>query len=78
MSLGPKPFRFQLMWLKHPGSPDIIKGWWDSCTIFGPPGQIFRLKLKAVRDHLRVWNKEVLRHIKVRKEKIHPKKKKKK
>ena len=27
---GPSPFRFELMWLKHEGFKEILKGWWQS------------------------------------------------
>lgn len=47
------------MWLKHPGFVDTIKEWWNSCHVYGPPGQQFRLKLKFIHDQLRVCNKNV-------------------
>lgn len=51
---GPRPFRFQNMWLLHPRFVDIIRNWWDDLEVWGPPGQIFRLKLKSIRDKLRI------------------------
>lgn len=43
---GPCPFRFQNMWLLHPGFVDMIRGCWDDLEVWGPPSQIFRLKLE--------------------------------
>lgn len=53
---GPLPFKFKNMWFLHPGFKDLVKGWWESFEVFGPPGQSFRLKLKGLREHLRIWN----------------------
>lgn len=35
--LGPRPFRFQNMWLIHPGFVDLVKDWWESIEVQGPP-----------------------------------------
>lgn len=53
-SSGPKPFRFQLIWLKYPDFLKIIKDWWDECAVSGLLGHIFWLKLKFIEDKLRV------------------------
>lgn len=47
------------MWLIHPDFVDLVKGRWDDFEVDGPPGQRFRLKLKELREVLRVWNMEV-------------------
>lgn len=56
---GLTPFKFQNMWLLHPGFVELIKGWWEDIEVQGHPGQRFRLKLKSIRDRLQVWTKEV-------------------
>lgn len=38
---GPRPFKFQNMWLQHPGFKELVKGWWENCDVAGPPGQRF-------------------------------------
>lgn len=47
------------MWQLHPGFVELMKDWWEGFDVHDPPGQRFRLKLKGLRDVLRVWNKEV-------------------
>lgn len=65
--LGPTPFEFQSMWLLHPGFVDMVKSWWEDLDAHDLLGQIFRLKLKGIRDRLRTWNKEVFGDIETRK-----------
>lgn len=49
---GSKPFRFQLMWLLHPGFKDLVVDWWSAFEVEGPPSPRFHLKLKLLRDRL--------------------------
>lgn len=64
---GHLPFKFQNMWLLHPGFVDQVKFWWENMKVQGSPGQRFHLKLKGLRDHLQIWNKEVFRDVERRK-----------
>lgn len=36
--LGPRPFRFQLMWLLHPRFLDLVACWWRSFVVEEPSG----------------------------------------
>lgn len=64
---GPKPFRFQLMWLLHLGFKELVDRWWHSFEVDGPSGQKFRQKLKLLREKLRAWNKDTFGNVEVRK-----------
>jgi hypothetical protein len=35
MKWGPTPFRFENMWLSHPGFLDLIQSWWDGYVVQG-------------------------------------------
>lgn len=65
--LGLLLFKFQNMWLLHPGFVELVKGWWEGFDVSGPLGQRFRLKLKGLRDVLKGWNKEVFGDIEKKK-----------
>ena len=56
---GPSPFRFELMWLKYEGFKEILKGWWQNLQFHGSFSYIISAKLKALKDLLKNWNKEV-------------------
>ncbi|XP_043725893.1 uncharacterized protein LOC122672496 [Telopea speciosissima] len=58
----PSSFKFQQMWLSHPGFNHFVKDCWS--TVYeGSPLQILFLKLKFLRDKLKVWNKEIFGNI---------------
>lgn len=42
----------------------------DSFSVSGKPGQKMRLKLKLLRDRLRVWNKEMFGMVKAKKKQL--------
>lgn len=50
---GPKPFRFQDVWLTHQGCLEIIKNSWLKNN-----GKPFMEKLKMVKTDLKVWNSQ--------------------
>ena len=56
---GPSPFRFELMWLKYEGFKEILKGWWQNLQYHGSFSFIISAKLKALKDLLKNWNREV-------------------
>ncbi|XP_058180157.1 uncharacterized protein LOC131298697 [Rhododendron vialii] len=55
---GPRSFRFLDIWLSNPNCMRIAKETWEEVQINGWAGFIFLQKLKAIKDKLRVWNKE--------------------
>ncbi|OVA04827.1 hypothetical protein BVC80_687g1 [Macleaya cordata] len=38
---GPRPFRFELMWLENEALPTLIAEWWTEKTFKGNLGYIF-------------------------------------
>ena len=34
---GPSPFRFENMWLKEEGFKELVKSWWMTPNLGGPP-----------------------------------------
>ena len=54
---GPLPFRFENMWLKVEGFKNLINDWWRSSEIRGTSSYVLTKKLKALKAHLRSWNK---------------------
>ena len=56
---GPKPFRFQSMWLNHPIFRDTVATCWSSSKFWGCPMYVTVQKLKALKSCLRNWNKMV-------------------
>ena len=60
---GPSPFRFENMWLLTDGFLEKVKGWWGSYSVVGSPSSILAKKLKLLKEDLKVWNREVFRHL---------------
>ena len=56
---GPSPFKFENMWLKAEGFKDLIGGWWQGIVVRGSPSYRLALKLKGLKQNLKIWNKEV-------------------
>ena len=65
---GLAPFRFELMWLKYEGFKDILKGWWQNLHFYGFFSFIFSAKLKALKDILKDWNRDVFGKVETNKE----------
>ena len=59
MARGKSAFKFENMWLKVAGFQDKIQGWWSSYSFNGPPSLVLARKLKALKEDLKIWNKEV-------------------
>lgn len=55
----PKPFKIDNIWLCSPDFMEMVRRCWNSFMVTGKLGQKLRLKLKLLRDNLRVWNREV-------------------
>ncbi|KAJ9696951.1 hypothetical protein PVL29_008942 [Vitis rotundifolia] len=56
---GPSPFRFENMWLEEKGFMDQMKRWWGSLSFTGSFSFVLDAKLRALKDILKSWNKEV-------------------
>lgn len=65
---GKSPFCFKNMWLSTDGFMVLVKGWWDSFEFRGNPSFILAQKLKALKDKLKVWNKDVFGDTRVQKQ----------
>ena len=55
---GPSPFKFENMWLEEEGFKDKMKTWWGS-KFTGTSSFNLDAKLRALKDILKNWNKEV-------------------
>ena len=58
MKRGPSPFRFENMWLEEEGFKDQMKMWWGSLNFTGSSSYILDAKLRALKNILKIWNKE--------------------
>ena len=47
------------MWLKAEGFKDLIEGWWQGIVVRGRPSYRLAVKLKGLKQNLKIWNKEV-------------------
>ncbi|KAJ9700063.1 hypothetical protein PVL29_005748 [Vitis rotundifolia] len=56
---GSSPFRFENMWLKVKGFIDLIRGWWHGLVVRGSPSYRLAVKMKELKQILKVWNREV-------------------
>lgn len=62
-SWGPSPFRFEIMWFMENGFLQLLEDWWLSFCFVGTPSTVLWLKLQALKEKLKVWNKEVFGRI---------------
>ncbi|KAK0570758.1 hypothetical protein LWI29_005954 [Acer saccharum] len=58
ISPGPRPFRFQGMWVSHPSFLNLVRSVWSS-SVTGSGAGIVVQKLKLLKMALRRWNWEV-------------------
>ncbi|XP_073139140.1 uncharacterized protein [Henckelia pumila] len=59
---GPSSFRFQSMWVRHPGFLQTVRLNWNTpCSLQGMP-KLFA-KLKRLKGHLKWWNRDVFGNI---------------
>ena len=56
---GPSPFRFENMWLKADGFTDLLRGWWQGVEVRGRVSVRLVIKMKELKQKIKVWNKEV-------------------
>ena len=55
------------MWLKEKGFVERVRQWWNRCCFAGSPSFILAHKIKALKEDLKKWNKEVFRDLPFRK-----------
>ena len=60
---GKIPFRFENMWLKVEDFKDLIRNWWEGYIVQGSFCHILAVKLKALKQDLKTWNKKVLGNV---------------
>ncbi|XP_034674619.1 uncharacterized protein LOC117905870 [Vitis riparia] len=60
---GLSPFRFENMWLKVEGFKDLIRSWWRGIEVRGSASFRLAVKMKEIKQKLKVWNKEVFRRL---------------
>ena len=53
---GPKPIKFEKVWLSQPGFSELLITWWGAFELQGELGNSWRLKLQFLRQKLRGWN----------------------
>ena len=68
---GPSPFRFENMWLKVEGFKDLIRCWWQGMVVRGSPSYRLAVKLKELKQNLKIWNREVVGNLERNKAKAH-------
>ena len=56
---GPTPFRFENMWLKVEGFKDLVHSWWQGIDVRGSASYKLAIKMKEIKQKLKVWNREV-------------------
>ena len=54
-----RAFKFENMWLKDPDFVNKVRGWWSSYSFRGTPSYVLSQKLKALKEDLKLWNKQV-------------------
>ena len=59
MKRGPSTFRFENMWLGEEGFKNQMKTWWESLNFTRTFSFVLDAKLRALKDILKTWNKEV-------------------
>nr|CAN74099.1 hypothetical protein VITISV_028591 [Vitis vinifera] len=64
---GKSPFTFENMWLRVEGFMDKVKEWWQSYNFRGSPSFVIVKKLQALKHDLKLWNKESLGDVSVKK-----------
>ncbi|XP_024177848.1 uncharacterized protein LOC112183741 [Rosa chinensis] len=60
---GPKPFRFQSMWLLHSSFKELVANCWSTTRPAGCPMYVTLQKLKALKSCLKQWNNTVFGNV---------------
>ncbi|RVW74115.1 Transposon TX1 uncharacterized 149 kDa protein [Vitis vinifera] len=67
---GPSPFKFENMWLEEKGFMDQMKKWWGSLSFAGSFSFVLDAKLRALKEFLKIWNKDVFGLIETKKNEV--------
>ncbi|MCH80366.1 LINE-1 reverse transcriptase like, partial [Trifolium medium] len=59
LNWGPKPFKVNNCWLKHPEFKPFVAKIWEKLEIKGKKAFVIKEKLKRLKEELRGWNREV-------------------
>lgn len=54
----PSPFQIENMWLEDAGFLEKVASWRSSFSFQGKASHVFWLKVKALKEEVRKWNKE--------------------
>lgn len=65
---GKSYFKFENMWLKFDGFMERVKQWWQGYFFQGSSSHVVCQKLKALKQDLKLWNKEVFGHVGISKQ----------
>ena len=68
MRTGKSSFKFENMWLRVEDFLDKFKEWWQSDNFRGKPSFVLAKKLQALKYDLKMWNKEPLGDVSVKKD----------
>ena len=47
------------MWLKADGFTDLLRGWWQGVEVRGRVSVRLVIKMKELKQKIKVWNREV-------------------
>jgi hypothetical protein len=61
--IGKSAFKSENMWLKEEGFVDKVKSWWSSFYFMGSPSFILAQKLRALKEEIKRWNREVFGNV---------------
>ncbi|XP_039127523.1 uncharacterized protein LOC120263623 [Dioscorea cayenensis subsp. rotundata] len=63
----PRPFRYEIAWATAEGFGDLVKKWWEDCSLQGCGAFVMAKKLMYLRGQLRTWAKFSFGSIKLKK-----------
>ncbi|KAK3228569.1 hypothetical protein Dsin_000450 [Dipteronia sinensis] len=63
LSSGPKPFRYQRMWLEHESFRKVVSYTWNSVPPISCPMQHLVCELKTLKGRLKDWNVNVFGNV---------------
>jgi hypothetical protein len=56
---GPKPFRVINAWFDHPDFVPFVETCWKGFVVSGKKAFVLKEKFRLLKEHLKLWNKEV-------------------
>ena len=51
------------MWLKEEGFKDLIRNWWQGIEVTGRASYRLVVKMKELKQNLKVWNRDVFERL---------------